>query len=418
MSRTADEAPTLAVRFPDLAAEWHPTRNGNLSPARVRVQSNRTVWWRCNLGHEWEARVYNRTLGGNSCPYCVGKRASATYNLRVLHPGVAAEWHPTRNGTLNAEAVIPKSNRRVWWRCPSGHEWEAPISKRCGGRGCPYCAGKYATPDRNLAVLYPALAEQWHPTRNGQRRPESILPASGLRAWWRCDQGHTWATRVYSRSQAGTGCPECADRSKKGIPLGEKAPELLDEWDLDFNGGPGDDVAAGSALRAWWHCRLDSSHRWRATVRHRVRGTGCPYCAGKLPTPGRNLGVVYPDIATEWHPDRNGDLSPTDVLPHSHITVWWHCSEGHAVVWQRATRAGHLSISPLWTRRASLYPSSPGASSEPVKRARSSSGTAIVVPVLVGMAVSFLPGTPVGRRGQEDTITAAGVSGVSPTCHG
>lgn len=57
----------------------------------------------------------------------------------------------------------------------------------------------------------------------------------------------------------------------------ERAPDLLDEWDHALNGGPGDQVMAGSDIRAWWRCRTNPSHLWVTAVRHRVRGNGCPF---------------------------------------------------------------------------------------------------------------------------------------------
>tara|TARA_B100001971_G_scaffold59222_1_gene54265 strand:+ start:906 stop:1187 length:282 start_codon:yes stop_codon:yes gene_type:complete len=64
---------SLADRNPELAKEWHPTRNGDLTPDQVTPGSSRKVWWRCSLGHEWEARVGDRTRG-SGCPDCARER--------------------------------------------------------------------------------------------------------------------------------------------------------------------------------------------------------------------------------------------------------------------------------------------------------------------------------------------------------
>jgi glutaredoxin len=324
-------AVSLAVARPDLTAQWHPTANGTLIPAEIAVHSNRSVWWRCRFGHEWPAIVNNRTGKGRGCPYCAGHRATAERNLAVLHPTLAGEWHPTKNGTLTPSEVLPRVNARVWWRCPSGHEWEAEVRNRSiSGQGCPYCAGKRPTPGRNLATVFPEVAAQWHPTKNGSLRPLDVLPKATAKVWWRCPTGHAWAARVSSRTMCATGCPACAQMGPKGIPLGELAPELLDEWCEDLNGGPGDDVAGKSMIRVWWRCRSNPAHLWRTRVACRTKnGTGCPYCAGKRPTPERNLAAVFPDVAAEWHPTRNAELSPTDVLPRSSSRSWWRCAAGH-----------------------------------------------------------------------------------------
>ena len=42
-----------------------------------------------------------------------------------------------------------------------------------------------------------------------------------------------------------------------------------------------------------------------------------------------NLSTKHPNLAEEWHPDRNGDLKPTDFTPGSDEKVWWLCEKGH-----------------------------------------------------------------------------------------
>ncbi len=61
---------TLADARPEVVAQWHPTRNGELRPGDVTANSRRRVWWRCDAGHEWEAPVYSRTAGRG----CLGCR--------------------------------------------------------------------------------------------------------------------------------------------------------------------------------------------------------------------------------------------------------------------------------------------------------------------------------------------------------
>lgn len=54
---------------PKLAKEWHPIKNGNLTAEDVMPGSGKKVWWICEKGHEWEAKINNRN-NGNGCPYC------------------------------------------------------------------------------------------------------------------------------------------------------------------------------------------------------------------------------------------------------------------------------------------------------------------------------------------------------------
>ena len=144
----------LATTHLALAAEWHPTKNGNLTPSQVVSGSHQTVWWRCSLDHEWRAEIVDRTRGTNGCPYCGNKKVLAGFNdLASIEPEIAAEWHPTLNGALTPETVTAGSNRKVWWLCPEGHVWRTAISNRTNAKkrtGCPVCAGNVSQKHRHL----------------------------------------------------------------------------------------------------------------------------------------------------------------------------------------------------------------------------------------------------------------------------
>ena len=135
---------SLAARFPQLAAQWHPTRNGDLTPDAVAPGTSRRVWWQCGKGHVWLASVVSRTSGGSGCPVCAGRSVIPGENdLATYFPAIAAQWHPDKNGDLTPDRLAPYSNRKVWWRCSLGHDYQATVGARTiGGSGCPICGGR------------------------------------------------------------------------------------------------------------------------------------------------------------------------------------------------------------------------------------------------------------------------------------
>ena len=63
----------LASQYPEIAKEWHPTKNGDLKPTDVTSKSGKRAWWLClSHNHEWQAKIYSRTLG-HGCPNCCPK---------------------------------------------------------------------------------------------------------------------------------------------------------------------------------------------------------------------------------------------------------------------------------------------------------------------------------------------------------
>jgi len=226
---------SFADRFPDLASEWHPTRNPK-HPSKLTSGSHYRAWWRCgrNSRHVWQAAVVKRTSERQGCPFCSGRRTTPSTSLAGKHPKIAREWHPTRNGALRPTQVSARSNERVWWRCSRdpGHEWQRAVSTQTAqGAPCPFCSGRRVSPTNSLAAMRPDLAEEWHPTKNGNVTAASVTATAPRRVWWRCrwNDHHVWATRVYCRSRLGTGCPFCAGqhpakrakrrRSKVRVPL-------------------------------------------------------------------------------------------------------------------------------------------------------------------------------------------------------
>lgn len=205
----------LATTHPQLAAEWHPTKNGITSPKTISYGTKKKVWWICDKGHEWEATILSRSYGAG-CPVCSGKAVIPGENdMASMYPKIASEWHPSKNGNLRPDAVTPYSNRKVWWLCDKGHEYQAIISHRTGiGGGCPYCANRKVLMGFNdLATVHPKIAAQWHPTLNGSLGPGMVISGSAKKVWWQCDEGHVWKAVVYSRTGPDKcGCPVCAGK--------------------------------------------------------------------------------------------------------------------------------------------------------------------------------------------------------------
>jgi DNA-directed RNA polymerase subunit RPC12/RpoP len=319
---------SLMVINPGLAQQWHPTKNVPLRPTDVSYKSLKLVWWLCENGHVWKVSVLARTLSAG-CPYCTRKKASKDYNLKIVNPQLASQWHPTFNGRLKPTQVLPMAKRKVWWQCEKGHEWRTDIAHRSNGAGCPYCAGKKATEERNLKILRPELAKQWHPKKNGNLTPEQVTPYAGKKVWWQCEKGHEWEAFILRRTRSGPVCPFCIGRrASSEYNLLTVYPELAKQWHPTKNGDlTPEQVTPRAANKVWWKC--ENGHEWKATIFSRSFGRGCSYCSGRKPTKERNLGTLHPELARQWHPKKNGDLTPGQVTPGSSKKVWWKCERGH-----------------------------------------------------------------------------------------
>lgn len=380
----------LAVVNPGLAAQWHPTKNGDLTPEMVTAGSNKKVWWRCKEGHEWPATIESRNRG-RGCPYCSGRMAIRNFNdLATKNPSLAAEWHPTKNGGLMPDMVTAGNGKKVWWKCKLGHEWSTKIYNRARGSACPYCSGRKAWKSFNdLATANPSLAAEWHPTKNGNLTPDKVTKYSGKEVWWLGKCGHEWRAMISNRTH-GTGCPVCQKELKTSFP--EQAvyyyiqKAFQDAINRDLSFGKELDIYIPSTYTAieydgrYFHESVQKDihkNMWcmeRGIRLFRIRECGCPvidvkdtivrkddgdlsleetivellkrlgiqnqavninadrsdiYNSYIMNAKDNSFAAAHPNLLTEWHPTKNGSLRPEMVAKSSNKKIWWQCKLGH-----------------------------------------------------------------------------------------
>ncbi|MDX3231857.1 zinc-ribbon domain-containing protein [Streptomyces sp. ME19-01-6] len=200
----------LIVEHPVIAAQWHPTLNADLDLSLIGPGSHKAAFWQCHDGHVWNAQVHSR-IAGSGCPQCAGYVPRGQAKLSDRAPHLVNEWHPRND--VPPDSVGPGSRRMVWWLCPVGHEYQARISNRSRGTGCPACARAGRDISAGLLADIPELFAQIDqdtaPADVGE-----LLVNSSVRLGWRCTEGHHWEAKVSHRAIAGSGCPHCAGKRR------------------------------------------------------------------------------------------------------------------------------------------------------------------------------------------------------------
>lgn len=467
---------SLSETRPDLAAQWHPELNGELTPDDVTAKSTYKAWWMDDDGNVWRSEVAVRNRSANAGGVPKHTVIAGVNDLETLHPEIASTWDHEKNGGLLPSQVLPGSDKCVWWICEKGHEYKCSVSSRTSGRGCGVCAKEKSTsfpeqalyfyikksfpdaknryvpepkletdifiPGYSLAVEYdgayyhasarkqrldavknrrlkelgirlirvieeggcvpdgtehyitvrrensslmldsaiaetfdavnalcgtdfecdadiardraaiteqyvmlqkknsiatvaPSLLSEWNTEKNGRLKPEYVQSGASGKVWWRCGVcGHEWQAAPFNRVH-GQGCPVCSG-SVVAIGINDLCtthPALVLEWNSEKNGELLPSAfSAGSGKRVWWRCGV-CGYEWQALISNRTRNQGCPRCAGKIASADTSLSAICPGLAAQWHPERNGKLTPDDVTPGSNKSVWWLCEAcGHE--WQ------------------------------------------------------------------------------------
>jgi hypothetical protein len=271
---------SLADKCPDLAKEWAHDLNAPLLPEHFWPSANKKVWWRCENGHTWRTTINIRESQGTSCPKCPRPFIKVTdgRNLAAFNPELVREWHPEKNGDLHPEDFRPQSNKKVWWICNKGHEWQAQVTSRAKGAGCPYCYGRYASEDNNFAKKHHELLKEWDHQKNKCLKPSDFTPRNTKKIWWRCAMGHRWQASIYSRTKLKSACPDC---------FRAKRPKLRKYTIADMcaiaesRGGKclsHEYKTIDAKLR--WQC--ERGHEWEATSHNVLHNNSwCPVCARK-----------------------------------------------------------------------------------------------------------------------------------------
>ena len=99
-----------------------------------------------------------------------------------------AEWNWEKNNELgfDPKTLTLGNNKKAWWKCSKGHEWQATIASRNSGSGCPYCSGnKVLKGENDLQTVNPTLAKEWNYEKNGDSKPENFTANSGQKVWWK-----------------------------------------------------------------------------------------------------------------------------------------------------------------------------------------------------------------------------------------
>lgn len=381
----------LATVNPELVKEWNYKKNGNQKPNMFLASYSKKVWWICKNGHEWQATIINRSRG-TGCPYCAGVKTIVGYNdLATVNPELIKEWNYEKNGDMNPNIISANTNKKVWWKCRKGHEWEAVISSRNAGNGCPYCAKELQTsfpeqaiyyyikkifpdainsdhhlnmeldifiPSKNIAIEYDGVF--WHKNSKSDEKKNKLCEDNKI-ILFRVKENYNKENfeneylKIVPCSYSDSGIKFAVEmilkyfnkeidvnldknraniysmfiQNQKEHSLLNLNPILTKEWNYEKNGDLKPDmVTVSSGKKVWWKC--DKGHEWMAVIRSRNDGSGCPYCANQKILKGYNdLKTVNPKLSKEWNYEKNNGLKPDMFIGNSREKVWWICENGH-----------------------------------------------------------------------------------------
>jgi DNA-directed RNA polymerase subunit RPC12/RpoP/very-short-patch-repair endonuclease len=339
----------LSTTHPELAKEWHPTKNKPLAPSNVSYGSGKKVWWMCPNGHEYQATILHRaSKNGTNCPQCNSGRQTSFreqaffYYLRQIFNDAVSRYKADWLGRFELDVFIPSQRLGIEYDGIAWHKEEKFNREKRKYRLC-----------KEKGVRLIRIKERM--PSNGERGQiaDEILSVQDIEKGQNFDnlirfvvdrldpRSNMWTRKYLNDFHSPVDIDLHRDRFKilqTAIEIKESAaelyPHLVKEWHPTKNGiHKLSCFKPGSDFKSWWVC-LTCGREYEATINHRVNGTGCRICGFKklAITKRKNAAVrtggVNDDLLIEeWNYDKNGDMSPSDFAPGSSKKVWWKCSK-------------------------------------------------------------------------------------------
>lgn len=329
----------LLTLHPDIAKEWDYERNGDINPSDVTSGSKKKIWWKCSTcGNEWEAVIYSRAISGSGCPICSRKKQGVSFrrqriaqngSLKETHPILCLEWDYSKNNDILPEEFSFGSNRKVWWRCIKGHEWESTINSRAQGCGCPKCNSGYRVSLPEKAIVYYLkqyvdVQENVRLFDNSLRDVDIYIPRYNYAIEYDGEHWHKSKKKDLEKTEL------CKENGVKLIRIREpKAGLLNDNYSVEYiTETPKNDLNYLNESILWLlkliginNADVDSN-RDMPKIRSMINRS---YYED-------SFGYLYPELSSEWDNEKNGELSPFDVSKSSGLKIWWRCVNNHS--WQ------------------------------------------------------------------------------------
>lgn len=185
-----------------------------------------------------------------------------------------------------------------------------------------------------LRDSHPGLRAQFNDELNGGLSFDDLYVIFNSKVFWNCPGGHTILQKPRLRTQEK--CAVCAiERSRKY--LADHHKHLVSEFDVEGNDGVDPrTLYSRSPGKFLWLC-LKSNHRhsYKATVKSRIMGHACPYCAGIEILPGFNDWMTLEPLENlMWNLEDNFDREGNHVDPRTlgvdnRVEFNWICITGN-----------------------------------------------------------------------------------------
>ncbi len=340
----------LKTKCPELAKEWHPIKNGDLTPSNISYKSGKKVWWLCPKGHEYQAKPRDRVEDETKCPICSSRRSTSFpeqalyYYIKKICPDALNRYKDIFDNKMELDIYIPSKKLGIeydgknWHKTEEHHQRERIKYQLCSEKGILLLRVKDGKSD-----YWNDVASKMFWVKNSKNKNDLQSIIQEVIDY--LDPEINMFTKNPFNPKIHSDVLVDLEKDKMEIAkyltdindsIAKTRPDIAEQWDYEHNNPLTPEMfSKGSNESVWWICTV-CGKSYKSVINHKNRDDSrcCPKCANvksgktfveyKVKEVG-SLLETNPKLAKEWHPTKNGDLTPDKITAGKFKKVWWLC---------------------------------------------------------------------------------------------
>ncbi len=286
--------------------------------------SSKKVHWKCSKGHKYVKSICNK-IKGDDCPICLNKQVLKGYNdletwCKNNNEDIILDWDYSKNKIKPNEIVIG-SAEKIFFKCHvCGHEWRAKLYSRTKQKSdCPRCKIRSKTSFPEQAIFY-YMKKYFSDAISGDRKKlngrelDIYIPSKKVGIEYDGKLWHQDKQKDLEKEKM------CKKQGIRLIKIVENNTHRKDDNIYSYT-YPNWEELSDIITKILISLGMSKLNIDIDKDQYKIKEQYFSIMKDN------SLAVLYPDIAKEWHPTKNGNITPDQISSETHDSYYWICSK-------------------------------------------------------------------------------------------